>query len=359
VIVGVLGGGQLGRMLALAGLPLGCRFVFVEPAPEATRGLGEVIEAPASDPRALSALAERADVVTYEFENVSVAAARTIAARVPVRPTPEALELAQDRVVEKRFLRSLEIDTAPFVAVDTREGLARAVEQMGLPAVLKTRRLGYDGKGQRVLRTRRDVAAAEALVEATPCILEGYVAFDRELSIVAARGLDGACVFYPLVENHHAEGILRRTIAPAPDVAPAVAAAARGIATRIAERLEYVGVLAVELFQIGDALVANEIAPRVHNSGHWTIDAAETSQFENHVRAIVGWPLGATGVRAAAVMLNCIGALPDPARVLAVPGAHLHLYGKEARPGRKVAHVTVRGVSVEDADALGPALGLA
>jgi 5-(carboxyamino)imidazole ribonucleotide synthase len=358
VILGVLGGGQLGRMLALAGLPLGWRFVFVEPAPEATRGLGELIEAPASDPRAVAALAERADVVTYEFENVSVAAVRTIAQRRPVRPTPAALELAQDRVVEKRFFGRLEIPTAPFVPVETREELARAAEQVGLPAVLKTRRLGYDGKGQRVLRTRRDLAAAEALVEAAPCILEGHVAFERELSIVAVRGAGGALAFYPLVENHHADGILRRTIAPAPDVSPALAVAARGIATRVAERLEYVGVLTVELFQVGETLLANEMAPRVHNSGHWTIDAAETSQFENHVRAVAGWPLGPTDVREPAVMLNCIGDLPDPARVLAVPRAHLHLYGKAPRPGRKVAHVTVRGATVEDADGLVLRLGI-
>jgi len=358
VILGVLGGGQLGRMLALAGMPLGCRFVFVDESPEATGGIGERVDASPSDPRAMRDLADRVDVVTYEFENVSVGAARAVAEHVPVRPTPEALELAQDRLVEKRFLQELGIETAAYVPVSTRAELAAAVEQVGLPAVVKTRRLGYDGKGQRVLRTRRDVAGAEALVEATACVVEGHVAFDRELSIIAARGVDGETRFYPVVENHHAQGILRRTIAPAPTLSAEVEAAAQDVARRILDRLGYVGVLAVELFQVGNRLIANEMAPRVHNSGHWTIDAAETSQFENHVRAVMGLPLGETGARGPAVMVNCIGDVPDPARVLAVPGAHLHVYGKTPKPGRKVGHVTVCGATIDEADELGLRLGI-
>ena len=343
--IGVLGGGQLGRMLALAGIPHGHEFVFLEPGGDAVRGLGELIAASADDRSALERLAAEVDVVTYEFENVSLAAARSLAARVPVLPPTEALAVSQDRVVEKTFFRELAIPTARFAPVDARAELDRAVAALGLPAVLKTRRFGYDGKGQRVLRFPVDLSAAWAALGGTPLVLEALVPFSRELSIVAVRGRDGAEAFYPLVENHHHDGILRRTLAPAPGWTPALQAIGEEHARRVLERLRYVGVLAIELFQVGDELWANEMAPRVHNSGHWTIDGAATSQFENHVRAIAGWPLGSTAVRGAVAMVNLIGTIPDPSAVLAVRGAHLHLYGKEPKRGRKVGHVTLVGES--------------
>ena len=340
--IGVLGGGQLGRMLALAGYPLGHGFVFLDPAPEALLGLGGHVVAPPDDARALAELASRVDLVTYEFENVPVASARMLAARVPVYPSPEALEVSQDRLAEKTLFTRLGIPTAPFVSVDSREALDRAVIEIGFPAVLKTRRLGYDGKGQAVLREPGDVAGGWAALGGAPCILEGFVRFARELSMLAVRGRDGAALCYPLVENRHAGGILRRSLAPAPGTPPALSADAGRLVRVLLEHLGYVGVLALELFEVDGRLLANEMAPRVHNSGHWTIEGAETSQFENHVRAVPGAPLGATAPIGSSAMLNLIGPWPDPSAILAVPGAHLHLYGKAPRPGRKTGHVTVR-----------------
>ena len=345
--IGVLGGGQLGRMLALAGIPLGHEFVFVEPGGDAVRGLGEIITASADDRDALDRLTKEVELVTYEFENVPVSAARAVAARLPVYPPPEALAVSQDRVVEKTFFRELSIPTARFVPVESRGDLDKAVATLGLPAVLKTRRFGYDGKGQRVLRVPGDLSNAWTALSGTPLVLEAFVPFTRELSIVAVRGRDGREAFYPLVENHHRDGILRRTLAPAPGLTAALQAQAEEHARRILERLRYVGVLAIELFEVGDELLANEMAPRVHNSGHWTIDGAATSQFENHVRAIAGWPLGPTTVRGAVAMVNLIGAAPNPAAVLKVPYSRLHLYGKTPKPGRKVGHVTIVGPSHE------------
>jgi 5-(carboxyamino)imidazole ribonucleotide synthase len=348
VRIGVLGGGQLGRMLALAGMPLGHEFVFLEPGGEAVRGLGELVVASADDAAALDRLASAVDVVTYEFENVPVSAARAVASRRPVFPPPEALAVSQDRVVEKAFFRELGVPTAEFMAVDSRADLERAVGALGLPAVLKTRRLGYDGKGQRVLRAPADLGPAWAALGGVPLVAEAFVPFDRELSIVAVRGRDGAEVFYPLVETLHRAGILRRSLAPAPGATAALQAAAEEHARRVLDRLRYVGVVAIELFQVGDGLVANEMAPRVHNSGHWTIDGAATSQFENHVRAVAGAPLGSTAVRGTVAMVNLIGTIPDPAAVLAVPSAHLHLYGKTPKAGRKLGHVTLVGSTWDD-----------
>ena len=345
--IGVLGGGQLGRMLALAGMSHGHEFVFLEPGGEAVRGLGELVAASADDAAALDRLAAQSDVVTYEFENVPVRSARAVAARRPVFPPPEALEVSQDRVTEKSFFRSLGIPTADTAAVDSRADLDRAVAKLGLPAVLKTRRMGYDGKGQRVLRAPADLGPAWADLGRAALVLEAFVAFTRELSIVAVRGRDGAEVFYPLVENHHRDGILRRSLAPAPGITPALQAVAEEHARRVLDRLRYVGVVAIELFLAGDRLLANEMAPRVHNSGHWTIDGAATSQFENHVRAITGMPLGSTAVRGVVAMVNLIGEIPDAAAVLAVPSARLHLYGKAPRAGRKVGHVTLVGPTWE------------
>ena len=345
--IGVLGGGQLGRMLALAGMSHGHDFVFLEPGGEAVRGIGELIAASADDPAALDRLASQCDVVTYEFENVPVSVARAVAARRPVFPPPQALAVSQDRVVEKKFLTDLGVPTARFVPVDARADLDKAVAALGLPAVLKTRRLGYDGKGQQVLRAPADLGPAWGALGGTPLVLEAFVPFERELSIVAVRGRDGAEVFYPLVENQHRDGILRRSLAPAPGLTPVLQALGEEYARRVLDRLGYVGVLAIELFQVGDTLVANEMAPRVHNSAHWTIDGAETSQFENHVRAITGVRLGATTVRGTVAMVNLIGHAPDPAAVLAIAGARLHLYGKAPKPGRKVGHVTLVGATLD------------
>ncbi len=261
------------------------------------------------------------DVVTYEFENVPVEVAEKLSRRLPVYPPPVALQVSQDRLTEKTFFRQLGIPTAPFVPVRTRADLDGAMTEAGCPAVLKTRRMGYDGKGQCLIRdpagaeqawqtlvkSRKDVAAADAGL-----LLEGFVRFDRELSQLAVRGREGELAFYPLVENHHAEGLLRLSLAPAPDVAPALQELARDYARRVLERLDYVGVLAIEFFQQGEQLIANEMAPRVHNSGHWTIEGAQTSQFENHLRAVLGLPLGSADARGPCAMLNIIGELPDP-----------------------------------------------
>jgi 5-(carboxyamino)imidazole ribonucleotide synthase len=340
-------------MLALAGIPHGHEFVFLEPGGEAVRGIGELIAASADDRDGLERLTANVDVITYEFENVPVSAARVAASRAPLHPPVEALHYAQDRVHEKTFFRELGIPTARFAPIELRADLDKAVGALGLPAVLKTRRFGYDGKGQRVLRVPADLGAAWADLAGSPLVLEAHVPFTRELSIVGVRGRDGATAFYPLVENVHRDGILRRSVAPAPNLTPALQALAEAHMRRVFERLRYVGVLAIELFQVGDELVANEMAPRVHNSGPWTIDGAATSQFENHVRAITGWPLGSTAVKGAVGMVNLIGRIPDPAAVLAVPNARLHLYGKEPKPGRKVGHVTV---VADDHEALAPPL---
>lgn len=340
MIVGILGGGQLGRMLALAGYPLGLRFRFLDPAQDAPAGqLGELVVGDYDDEELLRQFATGLDVITYEFENVPVAATRLLP--VPVFPPPAALDVAQDRLAEKTFFQQLGIPTPSFAAVNSLAELESAVTRIGLPAVLKTRRFGYDGKGQQVLRTAEQIAPAWQEMGDVPLILEGFVPFERELSIIGVRGRDGTTAFYPLIENEHRAGILRRSIAPAPDTAT-LQASAEALARSVLEALDYVGVLAVELFQAGERLIANEMAPRVHNSGHWTIEGAETSQFENHLRAVLGLPLGPTTPRGQAGMLNLIGTLPDTAAVLSVPGAHLHLYDKAPRPGRKLGHITLR-----------------
>lgn len=340
--VGVLGAGQLGRMLALAGYPLGMSFVFVDPAGDATAGqLAELVVADYEDDAALRRLAE-CDLVTYEFESVPVAAAERLAQSVPVRPPPEALRVAQDRLNEKRFLGEIGIPTPRFAAVGSERELSAALGEIGAPAVLKTRREGYDGKGQRVIRSASEAGAAWRELGGVPLILEAFVPFNREVSLITVRGLDGRVAFYPLVENHHVDGMLRTSFAPAPDLTPALQAHAEEYGRALVERLDYTGVVALELFEARGELLANEIAPRVHNSGHWTIEGAKTSQFENHLRAIAGWPLGDTAACGPSAMVNLVGSVPDRARILAIPGAHLHVYAKEPRPGRKVGHVTLR-----------------
>ena len=342
MLVAVLGGGQLGRMLGLAGIPLGLGFRFLDPSPDAPAGaVGELVVGAFDDPDALEEVGRGAAVVTYEFENVPVASARSLAGGAPVLPPPEALEAAQDRLTEKRLFERLGIPVARYVPVDREADLPGALEAVGLPAVLKARRFGYDGKGQAVLRSAGDAGRAWAAVGGAPSILEALVPFQRELSVLGVRGRDGAMRVYPPVENVHREGILRVSRAPAPGLADGPGEAASTYVRRALEDLGYVGVLAIELFQAGGELLANEMAPRVHNSGHWTIEGAVTSQFENHLRAVVGLPLGATEARGHAAMVNLIGRVPDPAPVLAVPGTHLHLYGKAPRPGRKLGHVTI------------------
>jgi 5-(carboxyamino)imidazole ribonucleotide synthase len=345
-LVAVLGGGQLGRMLGLAGIPLGLRFRFLDPVAGApASAVGELVVGALGDEAALAATAKGAVAVTYEWEGVPAGAARFLADADrdrPVRPGDRPLEVAQDRLTEKETCRALGIPTPPFAAVDSGADLHTAVAAVGgLPAVLKTRRGGYDGKGQAVLRDPADADDAWEKLGGQALILEGFVPFERELSVIAVRSTTGEVACWPLVENHHRDGILRLSLAPAPALSPALQARGEEIASRIAVELDHVGVLTVELFEHDGELLVNELAPRVHNSGHWTIEGADTSQFENHLRAVLGWPLGSTAVRGSAAMVNCIGALPDRDAILAIPGAHLHDYGKSSRRGRKVGHVTV------------------
>ena len=344
--VGILGGGQLARMLALAAAPLGIRTLAVDGAADACAGqVSGLVVAAWDDEAALAAFARQVDVVTFDFENVPAATAERLAGLVDVFPNPRALAVAQDRLSEKTLFRESGLNTPEFAVVDTRDDLVAAVGRIGLPAILKTRRLGYDGKGQFRLKAPADIDAAwAALGDAASrhgLILEAFVPFDRELSVVAVRGRDGAFRTWPLTRNWHVDGVLSLSLAPAPGTSDALEHEAVAHARAIAERLDYVGVFALELFVQGNELLGNEMAPRVHNSGHWTIEGAHTSQFENHIRAVLGLPLGDTGVRGASAMLNWIGEMPDPAPVLSAVDGHWHDYGKEARPGRKVGHATI------------------
>jgi 5-(carboxyamino)imidazole ribonucleotide synthase len=346
--IGILGGGQLGYMLALAGYPLGLHFRFLDPSPEAPVGrIANRVTADFNDEQALEKFSHGLEVVTYEFENVPVAAAKFLEERVPVYPAADALEEAQERLREKRLFRRLEIPTTEFAEIAKREYLDAAVEQVGLPAMLKTCRMGYDGKGQWLLRTAEDVEKARTELPDVPLILEKFVAFARELSILGVRGRGGEIAFYPLIENHHRGGILRLSLAPAPNLTANLQQEAESAARKLLNALGYVGVLCIEFFEIGGRLLANEMAPRVHNSGHWSIEGAVTSQFENHLRAILGMPLGSTAAVGVSAMINLIGEIPNSAEVLGVSNAHLHLYGKEPRAGRKLGHVTVRADHAE------------
>ena len=339
--VGVLGGGQLARMLALAGAPLGVRFLVVDSASDACAGqVAPLLTADWRDFDALADFARRCDVVTFDFENVPADTAHWLSERAQVFPNARALALAQDRLAEKTMFRELGLETPAFATVDTRDDLVRGLATVGCPAVLKTRRLGYDGKGQFRIRTKDDVDAAWSALGGVPLILEAWVAFERELSVIAVRSKNGELRTYPLVQNWHADGILSASLAPAPD-AQELNATALQHARAIGERLDYVGVFALELFVSEGRLLGNEMAPRVHNSGHWTIEGTACSQFENHVRAVLGLPLGDTSALGISVMLNWIGELPDAAPVLSEPRAHWHDYGKPARAGRKVGHATL------------------
>jgi len=346
--IGILGGGQLGRMLAMAAAQLGYRVHIFAPDEAGGEGLpaadvaAAVTRAAYEDTAALDAFASHVDVVTFEFENVPVDAARRLAAHVPVRPGPRAFEVAQDRLAEKRFAQTHGGRTARYRAVDELAGLRASLNELGCPAILKTRRMGYDGKGQARIATEDDAAAAWDAIGHAPAILEGVVAFDAEFSVLIARGVDGASAIYDAPRNEHREGILRRSVVPS-GLATSQLEPAAALAGRIADALDYVGLLAVEFFACRDGPMFNEMAPRVHNSGHWTIEGTATSQFENHIRAVCGLPLGSAAARGEAEMLNLIGDEVDawPA-LLADRTARLHLYGKrETRPGRKMGHVTL------------------
>jgi len=339
--IGVLGGGQLGQMLGLAAIPLGIECVFYDPAPDApARVAGRHVCAAWNDRAALAAFAESVDAITFEFENVPTESLAFLAGIKPVRPGVRSLELTCDRIKEKEFLRSAGVPVQPFAAIASDADLDIALATVGPHGVLKTRTLGYDGKGQRVVRAAQELAPAWNELGRAPCIYEAFVPFDREISVVATRALDGSTAVYPVVENLHTSGILFRSIAPA-RVSDALSHAAMKHARSVLEALGHVGTLALEMFVADNTLVANEIAPRVHNSGHWTIQGARTSQFENHMRAVAGLPLGDAGAPEFAAMVNLIGGVPETAEILAIPGASAQLYGKSPRPGRKVAHINV------------------
>ena len=361
-VVGILGGGQLARMLALAGHPLGLDLRVFDPSPDApAAAVADHVCAPWDDLHALARFCDGLDVATLELEAPPLVTARAVASRVLLVPSPRALAASQDRLGEKELARSLGIATAPFVRVDSAAGLAIAMERVGSPAVLKSRTLGYDGRGQAVVHTHEEALRAWQEGGRRPSVLEGLVRFDRELSLVAVRSTRGETAFYPLVENLHQGGILRRTVAPAPRLAASLDEQARCLAVRLLDHLEYAGVMTLEFFESGGRLLLNEIAPRVHNSGHWTIEGAATSQFENHLRAVTGLPLGSTEARGWSLLWNILGEAPDPARVLSIPDVHLHLYGKQPRSGRKLGHVTALASSLAELDRrardLGDAIG--
>ncbi len=338
--IGIIGGGQLGQMLGYAGAALDVECLFLEPNPDAPASTaGELLPYGYDDPQGLDLLAQRARTVTYEFENVPVDSVVRIAHEVNVFPTAEALQAAQDRLHEKRLFRELGIPTPEFHAVDSQATLERAAEALGFPFVLKTRRLGYDGKGQVVIRNAPDMGPAWENLGGVALLAEAWIAFDIEVSMIGARNTRGNTAFYPLTQNAHKDGILRTSRAPAGDTI--LTALASDYHSKLTARLDYVGVLALELFVVGDQLIANEIAPRVHNSGHWTIEGTPSSQFENHLRAVSGMPLGETGALGFAAMENLIGTLPGNLEEIRKRGFYVHDYGKAPRPGRKLGHITL------------------
>lgn len=363
--VGILGGGQLARMLALSGAPLGLRFLVMDTVADACAGqFAPLLVGDYTDEAALAEFAAKIDVATFDFENVPAESAEWLAQRVPVFPSPRALAVAQDRFVEKSLFRDLGIPIGEFATVDTREQLDAATAKIGLPCILKTRRLGYDGKGQFRIKSVSDIDAAwqalGAQAQTVGLIVEAFIPFQREVSVVAVRGRDGEFRAWPLTENWHVDGVLSASLAPA-TADGVLADAAFAHAKNLAESLDYVGVFALELFVKDGQLLANEMAPRVHNSGHWTIEGAETSQFQNHLRAVLGLPLGSTRMLGHACMLNWIGEMPAREAALAEAAGHWHDYGKQSRAGRKVGHATLRaGTKEELAEALrrvGKALG--
>jgi len=360
--IAILGGGQLARMLVLAGTPLGLQFRCLDPSPDAVAGhVCEHVVAPFDDEAGLSALVRGASVVTFEFENVPAAVTELLQRLVPVRPHPRALAVGQDRLFEKQLFRHLGMAVPEYRIAGTLAELRTAVAEVGAPCIVKTRRLGYDGRGQARLRPgpELDASIVRAHQELTAgnssgLIVERFVPFVRELSVLATRSLHGDIVVYPLVENVHEGGILRQSRAPAADLSPSLQQAAVQFVQALLQDLDYVGTLAVELFDLGGSLVANEMAPRVHNSGHWTIEGSVCSQFENHVRAVAGLPLGSVAMAGGGVatMRNCIGTMPSREALLALGGVHAHCYGKASRENRKVGHLTVVGSERGPVDAL-------
>jgi 5-(carboxyamino)imidazole ribonucleotide synthase len=338
--VGIVGAGQLGRMMALAGYPLGLEFLFLDKDARTPGGqVAPILAGELTDRGLLGELSRRCEVLTFDWENIPVEALENLPGPARIAPPLRALAAAQDRLSEKRTFELLGIPTTRYAAVDSRASLEVAVKHIGLPGVLKTRRMGYDGKGQFVLRKPADLDAAWEALGKAPLLYENMVPFDAEVSVIAVRGWDGDIAFYPLNLNVHREGILRLTRAPFGNVA--LTRQAQRAAKKLLEHFKYVGVLTIEFFVKRGKLIANEMAPRVHNSGHWTIEGSETSQFENHVRAIAGLPLGSTRSRGHSAMINLIGELPDRAAMLADVGVHWHDYGKTARPGRKLGHLTI------------------
>jgi 5-(carboxyamino)imidazole ribonucleotide synthase len=338
--IGIIGAGQLGQMLGIAGQKLGLEFVFLDPSPEPPAAIaGPVLRQPFDDIAGLRKLAYETDVVTYEFENVPVAAIESIATATRVYPPPDALRFTQDRLSEKRLFESLQIPVAPYREIDSEADLVAAADDLGLPLVVKTRRLGYDGKGQAVIRDTAQITSTMAALGGGDLIAEQLIPFDREVSAIGVRSVRGEVAVYPLIENQHRDGILDCSKAPAD--AHGLSELACDYLDKIMSRLDYVGVLTVEFFVVGERLIANEYAPRVHNSGHWTIEGAATSQFENHLRAILDLPLGDVSPVGHSAMLNLIGSIPSRATELNGDGAWLHDYGKAPRPGRKLGHITI------------------
>ncbi len=347
--VGIVGAGQLGRMLALAGYPLGLDFLFLDPTAAAPAGqIAPQLTGEFTDSERLAELAHRSQVLTFDWENVSVSALRALPRSTRICPPIAALAAAQDRVSEKRLFEQLRIPTTRWRAVGSRPQLERALREIGLPGVLKTRRMGYDGKGQAVIRTPQQAEAAWQQLGAVPLLYEELIPFECEVSIIGARSRRGEVAIYPLNGNVHSEGILR--LARAPYGPAGWQRLAAGYLKRVLEKFRYTGILTIEFFVRSGRLIANEMAPRVHNSGHWTIEGAETSQFENHLRAILNLPLGSTRPRGYSAMINLIGNMPARANLLAEEGLHLHCYGKQPRPGRKLGHCTLVAPSATSRD---------
>lgn len=344
--LGILGGGQLARMLALAAYPLGITTSCLDPNPKACAGdVTDLIVAEFTDESALRQFLVDVDCVTIENENIPMSCAEFVSKSRPLYPSANALEIAQDRLHEKSFFKSLQIPTPVFVSVKSEEELMRAVSDLGLPAVLKTRRFGYDGKGQCVLRDQSDISKSWRLLQTQSLILEEFISFEYELSLIAVRNKRGKTHFYPLVKNHHVNGILCSSEAPFNN--NALQQVAQNHAIKMLDALQYVGVFTIEYFYDGNKLIVNEIAPRVHNSGHWTIEGAHTSQFENHLRAICDLPLGSTETIGHCFLINCIGEMLTAKSCLHIPGVHYHAYGKTPQPGRKLGHITLVDTNLE------------
>ena len=347
--IGIIGAGQLGRMLALSGYPLGLRFVFLDSSVDAPGAqVGRIVQGAFDDPAKLSELADEVDVVTFDVENVPVHAVDAIAKRKPFYPQVTALGASQDRLTEKTLFRQLKIPTPEFAAIDSLSDLVHATQNIGMPGVLKTRRLGYDGRGQYVIRSAADVETAWKTLGTVPLIYEAFVNFSREVSLIGVRSTRGEIRCYPISANTHSNGILRHSIAPYRN--SALQKQAETYLKRVFKQFDYVGILTIEFFVKNGKLIANEMAPRVHNSGHWTIEGAATSQFENHIRAILGLPLGDTRALGHAAMVNFIGEMPPPEQILSIPGVHYHSYGKEPRPNRKLGHCTITAASATARD---------